>query len=787
MNKPSANDAPPNKPLTLRRDNPSFNKTAIALSIPAMLMAAPSLAADDEFVLDTMQIEDRTSDTNPYAEDGAPYKAKVSGDQRRVSDLAKTPQTISVLTQTAIKESGKTDLRDVLAAQPGVTLGTGENGNAFGDRYIIRGHEARSDVFVDGLRDPGMTTRESFAVEQIEITKGPSATFAGRGATGGAVNSITKQASTDYNFNKVEAAIGTDAYRRLSLDSNIKISEELAARVNILHSFEEVPDRAPADRERNGIAASVSHQTTDKLSLVGDFYYLNAKDNPDLGTYIVTNGDPVDELPAYLQDQDFLDSEVQAFTFRAGYDFSENLRLHNATRYGTTSNGYVVTGARGTSRAVDVTDPDTGDVTPGDPDAPGLATVSLSTHEGWQEVDYLVNQTNVLLDTELAGQKHQFVFSAEYSDLSVTNGVYSNENTGAANCVTSGRGGVVPSYCIIDAAGNYITDNGQLMGRSITKGDVDSDYTIKTVSLSVMDTIALNDTFTLHGGFRIDSFDYSNKVVGWGATEATDYSYDSKLWNGHLGLVYTINESGNAYITYGSATNINGGESDVGANCGYGGICTDAENVGEADPETTGNFELGTKWNLNNNKLLLTGAIFQITKSDVMESLPRGSSYSDVGTVNTGKNRVQGFEVSLVGNINEKLSTQLGVTMMESEVLESTNEDSLGKRLSNFADDSAFAQLRYQATKNFAFGGVATYSSELFSGQPDTAAGESYKVPAYTVIDFFASYQFSNDFKAQLNIGNLTDEDYYLAAYRSGSFTYIGDARNIQATLSYDF
>ncbi|WP_156494572.1 TonB-dependent receptor plug domain-containing protein, partial [Erythrobacter sp. HI0019] len=77
----------------------------------------------------------------------------------------------------------------------GVTIGTGENGNAFGDRYIIRGHEARSDVFVDGLRDPGMTTRETFAVDQIEITKGPSSSFAGRGSTGGAVNSITKKAS----------------------------------------------------------------------------------------------------------------------------------------------------------------------------------------------------------------------------------------------------------------------------------------------------------------------------------------------------------------------------------------------------------------------------------------------------------------------------------------------------------------------------------------------------------------------------------------------------------------
>ncbi|MDP5138370.1 TonB-dependent receptor plug domain-containing protein, partial [Rheinheimera baltica] len=83
------------------------------------------------------------------------YSVKQSGDVRRLAELVDTPATITVLTKDQIEESGKSDLKDILAAQAGVTLGTGENGNAFGDRYIIRGHEARSDVFVDGLRDPG--------------------------------------------------------------------------------------------------------------------------------------------------------------------------------------------------------------------------------------------------------------------------------------------------------------------------------------------------------------------------------------------------------------------------------------------------------------------------------------------------------------------------------------------------------------------------------------------------------------------------------------------------------
>ncbi|GAC09320.1 TonB-dependent receptor [Paraglaciecola chathamensis] len=769
-------------PLSLRSPKVNTNKTLLALSVPGMLMSPFAMAQEDEpIVLDTMQIEERTVDTNPYAQAGAPYKAQVSGDSRHVKELADTPQTISVLTQTQIQESGKTDLKDILAAQPGITLGTGENGNAFGDRYIIRGHEARSDVFVDGLRDPGMTTRESFATEQVEITKGPSSTFAGRGSTGGAVNSITKQASTEYDFSKLEAGLGTDDYRRIALDSNKRINDDLAVRANILHSYKEIPDRGPADQERNGLALSVDYKATDKLKLTADYYYLKAEDTPDLGTYIVAGGGkPVADLPVYSQDgQDFLESEINTFTLRAQYEIDSNTRVENLMRYGTTDNGYVTTGARGTNR--DATDPD----------APGAATVSLSTHQGWQEVDYFADQLNVYLTRDLGGLKHNFVVSAEYSALDVDNGVYNVTNTGETNCITAGRRGASEGFCIVDTSGNYIDNISNVMGRSIEKGAQDSDYSIDTVSVSLMDTVDINEFWSVFAGVRADSFDYENVVTSGGVDTAYDYS--DTLWNGHVGVVYNINEDANVYLTYSTSSNINGGESDLGGNCGYGGICGDPQQVTDSKPEDTENFELGTKWNVFNDKLLLTAAIFQITKDDVMESIG-DDDYASLGTLNTGKNRVKGAEFSVVGNITEDLSTQFGVTFMDAEVLESFDTDSVGRTLSNFADNSAFWQLRYQASDAFSFGGTMTYSSEMYAGQPDSGAGfnteindYSYKVPSYTSFDVFATYAFSEQLNLRLNVANVTDKDYYLAAYRSGAFTYIGAARNAKLTLTYEF
>ena len=395
------------------------------------------------------------------------------------------------------------------------------------------------------------------------------------------------------------------------------------------------------------------------------------------------------------------------------------------------------------------------------------------------------------LTRDLGGLKHNFVVSAEYSALDVNNGVYNVTNTGETNCITSGRGGASAGFCIVDISGNYIDNISNVMGRSIEKGAQDSDYSIDTVSVSIMDTVDINEFWSVFAGVRADSFDYDNVVTSGGVDTAYDYS--DTLWNGHVGVVYNINEDANVYLTYSTSSNINGGESDLGGNCGYGGICGDPQQVTDSKPEDTENFELGTKWNVFNDKLLLTAAIFQITKDDVMESIG-DDDYASLGTLNTGKNRVKGAEFSVVGNITEDLSTQFGVTFMDAEVLESFDTDSVGRTLSNFADNSAFWQLRYQASDAFSFGGTMTYSSEMYAGQPDSGAGfnteindYSYKVPSYTSFDVFATYAFSEQLNLRLNVANVTDKDYYLAAYRSGAFTYIGAARNAKLTLTYEF
>lgn len=707
------------------------------------------------------------------------YQVDRSGDIRRQAELFDIPQTITVLTKDQIDESGRSDLKEILSSQAGVTLGTGENGNAFGDRYIIRGHEARSDVFVDGLRDPGMSTRESFSAEQIEITKGPSSTFAGRGSSGGAVNSITKKASTAYDFGRVDASLGTDEYHRVVLDYNKPLTENFATRINLLSAQEQAPNRDQIDRSRDGILLSGLFDNTQDLRVFTDFYYLESHDKPDLGSYFdYSTRQPVENLPVYAQDEDFLDSQISAFTVRTEYDISDSFTFYNATRYGETENGYISTGARGNVRAEE------------DPLAPNVPSIGLSTHQGWQEIEYFATQFNFLWDVTTGSIEHGLVFGLEFTDEQVTNGTYDLTYNNPTNCLTLGGGGVRPGYCLLDENTNVYANPSQIIGRTFEQGNSDSLFDATTISAYVMDTAKINEDWQVFFGVRLDNIDYSNDIVSRGVPLA--YGYKDEFYNGHLGVVYNLTEDANIYATYATATNINGGESDVGASCGYGGLCGDPEQASVADPELVENIELGTKWSLLDEKLFLAATWFQMTKSDVMESV--GDAYSTLGTLNTGKNRVEGFEFALNGNLSDTISVQVSAASMQSEVLDSINAANIGRTLSNFAEDSFYMQLRYQLTEKFVFGGDFTYKSEMFGGQPDSAAGfntdindYSIVVPSYSVVNLFANYHATENTTLRLNIGNIADKEYWTAAYRSGAFMYLGDARSVRATLTYEF
>lgn len=759
--------------ITNTRRLKALGASTVAL---ASAMLASGAAAQDTR-LGTVKVQSQAIDPNPNATPGVPYKAQTSGDERRTRPIAETPATIQVITGEAIKDSGKTDLKTILLQQPGITTATGENGNMFGDIYIIRGQQAKSDTFVDGLRDPGMTIRESFAIEQLEVTKGPNSSFAGRGTAGGAINAITKRATTDYSFIKGDGSFGSDNYWRTTLDANQAITDTVAVRANLLYSYSRVPDRGPADRYRIGAALSATWMATPDTELTLDYYGLHAKDGADLGSYLfgaVPNRFPRQPVPPpQVQNADFLRADNNSGTVRFSHRFDDAFRFSNILRVGRSVNGYVVTGANTRT---------TGPNNPGGVyEAPGL-----STHQSWSNVDYFANQASVFANADIGGMKHEFVASYEYSDNRVLNGNYTVTNTGAFNCIT-GAGTVRNTYCATNPNGTPVANLSNLMGRSIAKGNPKGEWQVKTHGISLMDTVSITDQITFFAGVRADFFDFNLDVINTNTLARTKYPYSDTLTNYHAGVVYQITPEINVYASFGTGQDINGGEADVGTSSGYGGAIIFAGSIASANPETSQNFEIGTKWNLFDDRFLATAALFQTTKYDVME----GADYTAFGTFGTGENRVSGVELEVVGMPTDDLTVQGGLTYASAEVLKSATPANVGHTLANFANFSTSLQAKYRIWDELSVGVIGQYVSKRYGGQPDTAAPitngyYSQPAPAYAVMDLFATYKVNPNLGVRLNVGNVFDRDYYTAVYRGGFFLYKGDARNVRLTLDFD-
>ena len=99
--------------------------------------------------------------------------------------ILNTPQTVNVVPQQVIQDQNASDVKDALRNVAGITFRAGEGGNQ-GDTPYIRGFSAQSDIFRDGIRDPGWYTRDAVRHRPVEVYKGPSSLLFGRGSTGGA-------------------------------------------------------------------------------------------------------------------------------------------------------------------------------------------------------------------------------------------------------------------------------------------------------------------------------------------------------------------------------------------------------------------------------------------------------------------------------------------------------------------------------------------------------------------------------------------------------------------------
>ena len=729
------------------------------------------------------------ADRDPYANPNAPYLATgVQASNKFPQPIANTPKTITVLTKDVLEDQKATTLKQALLSTAGVTLGTGEGGNAFGDRFFIRGFDARNDVFLDGIRDPGVSVRENFFTEQVEILRGPGSSFAGRGVTGGAINIVTKQATTAGNFYNMDTTFGTDMTKRIVLDANQVISPTLAVRAGGMFQDANVAGRDRIKDDRDGAFAAVKWAPLDAVKVTANYIHTNLHGLPDFGVpyyrpgtapYTNTAGGPFPDFGASrnnfygFANRDYYSIKQDIGTANVEVTVTPDLVLSNKTRLQRSVLDYIGT----LPEAPLVTNPN-----------PLLWTLTANPQSRYQVTDVLANQSEAAFKFDTGPWKHNAVAGVEASRERISfdkyNGLVSEALPGGSPTT-----GSVPGVNIFSP---QFTDlpfgtNPQLTGFATNVG-------VDTQSVYVLDTANYNDVLFLNGGIRFDNYGITSN--GFATVNGKPNTFGSQsanfgLTNYNAGIVYKPLSYASVYAAYATSSNPIGAELD-GVAAQYGGLAPVLNgNPNQIlGPELNQAFEVGTKWELFDKRLLVTGALFQTNKENARESqnitgtatqtatCPYPANTSGTVSCITGGAAyyVRGIDLGAAGKITDKWSIFGGLVLMQSAVTKSLIPSpqpliyptNVGLPLSNVAHQSFSVLTNYQVTDIWELGGQAVYRSKIYGGT-FLAANQGTQIPSYWRFDAFAEAQIDKNWKVKLFLNNVFNKTYYDGLYQSAT------------------
>lgn len=142
--------------------------------------------------------------------------------------LAETPRAVSVITDDQLRDRKVLTVEDAVAYTAGVNVGMSGNDPRF-DEISVRGFDVTTDAdYRDGLRQPNTgwlsySHTEPYALERLEVVKGPDSVTYGQISPGGLVNRVSKRPSRDA-VRELEIQLGTHNHQQAQLDLGGEIS-----------------------------------------------------------------------------------------------------------------------------------------------------------------------------------------------------------------------------------------------------------------------------------------------------------------------------------------------------------------------------------------------------------------------------------------------------------------------------------------------------------------------------------------------------------------------------------
>ncbi len=704
-----------------------------------------------------------------------------------------TPQTVQIISKELFTQQGATTLTEALRNTPGVgTFYAGENGSSnTGDAVYMRGYDSSSSIFVDGVRDLGNVSRDLFNIEQVEVVKGPASTDTGRSAPTGAINMVSKEANLQGRTSGT-LSVGTESQRRATADTDFVLGDTTALRLNGMWQDSDVPGRDQVNNKRWGIAPSLGFGLGTDTRVFLDLYYVKQNNVPD--GFVPTiglpgwtpepgleqlAGHPVDSSNFYGSSADHDDSTSQMATLRFEHDFSDSLKLSNNLRWGEIDQNYLLTSFMTTGDISNTGNSQAGNIKYTDPN-------DLSTYTLVRTLPNTKDQINKILTDQL---NLRWDFSTGAVDHFITTGAEVTREEQTAYSI--GTSGSLPPISLYHPD---TLDRGTLTwyrNGAVANGRTD------TAALYLFDTLKFGDHYLLTAGVRGDHYttDYDSTVICGGtgrnvvacptgvATGSVipnpigKLSDSDTLISYKLGFVYKPVEELSLYANAAQSQQPPGG-----ASFALNTTANSADSI-DNDPQKAKTYEVGSKWAFNKS-FELDLSLFQTNVENQIIADPTTAS----GYAQTGKQRVQGVEVSTTGNITENWNLILGYTHQNTSVQKGSAVTADGSDTLSYTPKQAFTSwTTYKFPFGLTVGGGIRYTGGLHRGTDNVLNNTPEFTKSWTVYDAVVSYDVSDNFDLRLNGYNLFDKDYVASINKSGFRYTPGTPRYVQLSMDFKF
>ena len=652
----------------------------------------------------------------------------VSSATKTTTPLRDVPQAVNVVTSELIADQRMASMADVTRYMPGVGIAQGE-GNR--DTPILRGNSTTSDFFVDGVREDVQYFRDVYNVDRVEALMGPNAMIFGRGGVGGVINRVTRQADWGQS-REASLQFGSWDNKRFTTDVGRGVNETVAIRATGLYENSD-SYRDGVGVERYGFNPTVAFRVGPNTTLRGSYEYFHDERTADRGISSF-NGRPVATDPGtFFGDPSQSSSDVtgNGVSGLLEHRFNSRTTLRNRLSYGDYDKLYQ-------------------NVFPGAVNATGT-TVAISAYDNATTRKNVFNQTDLVMSTQTGRFRHTLLVGAEFGRQETVN----FRNTGFFSSLGD----------------NVTTFNAFLADPTISlpltfrqnATDADNQGVTTVASAYAQDQVALSQQVEAVVGLRFDSFnaDATNNRT------ATDFSSDDGLLSPRLGLIYKPIQPLSLYGSYSLTYLPRAGEQ----------LSSLSLTNQALDPEEFRNYEVGAKWDVVPS-FSFTAALYRLDRGNVIVPDPNDPTIS----ILVDAQRTKGLELGLNGYVTRAWSVAGGYAYQDGEITRSISATAqAGASLAQLPKHSISLWNKYDFTPRLAAALGLIYRDDVF-----TSTDNLVLLSSWTRVDAAVYYNLTSMFRAQVNIENLFDEDYYLNAHSNTNITP-GSPRAVRFALTTRF